>query len=442
MTIKDSVFQRAEAWSSLLSHLPATVRVGHGYLGVTRRIRAAERMNSSATESWLLSSLQRLLIHANTHVDFYRDFYREKGYSPRDFQTLADWEHVPVVTKQDLHSRPLSERCAQGRNGVPVNTGGTSGTPLAFLLERNASPFEWAHMHHIWCARGYRVSQLKLRIGGTYFTNGVPVVYHPRHNEYIVNANCSAQQVVDAVLALSEKHSFGWVHGYPSLVAEFAQVLGAQSSPSARSFVAKLKGVLLGSEFPAPMYRQPIAELLSSNIVSWYGQSEMTVLARETAKGVYQSLATYGYTEAVPLVGGDQSRLVSTSLCNFVHPFIRYDTGDLISPIASYDGSLAFRISEGRIGDFILDRNGRKLSLTSIIFGRHHACFNDILHLQVRQTQPGHITLLVVPRDAGHDLSALTSGFDFTGLAFDFDVAIVDRPYRTTSGKLKLLLDA
>ena len=441
MTIRDLVFQRAERWAALLSHLPATLRVGHGYLGEMRRIRAAECMTGTAMESWLLSSLKMLLIHANTHVEFYRDFYREKGYSPTDFRTLADWQRVPVVTKQDLQSKPLSARSAQGRNGVLVNTGGTSGTPLAFMLERNASTFEWAHMHRIWYARGYRVSQLKLRIGGTYFTSGVPISYHPRHNEYIVNANCSAQQVVDAVLAVSDQHSFSWVHGYPSLVAEFAQVLSERNSPSARNFVANLKGVLLGSEFPAPMYRKPIAELLSSNIVSWYGQSEMAVLARETAEGVYQSLSTYGYTEAVPTVDGHHSRLVSTSLCNFAHPFIRYDTGDLISPVSSYDGSLAFRIDEGRIGDFIVDRNGRKLSLTSIIFGRHHACFNDVLHLQVRQTQPGHITLLVVPKGSGRDLSDLASGFDFTGLALSFDVTILDKPFRTAAGKLKLLLD-
>lgn len=442
MPLKELIFKSAERYSASLSHIPAVLRVGVGYGRNSRAIREAERCNASTAESRLLTRLQKLLTHANTHVAFYRDFYREKGYSPQALQSLGDWEQVPVATKQDLQKHPLAARCVPGQAGVLANTGGTSGAPLAFMLERNATPLEWAHMHHIWSAHGYHVSQLKLRIGGTYFNHSAPISYHPRHNEYIVNANCPMPEVVEAVLALSERKLFRWVHGYPSLVAEFAQALAVRKNSAAHQFVSRLNGVLLGSEFPAPVYREPIARLLSSNIVSWYGHSEMALLARETAEGVYQSLPTYGYAEAVPSDRGHEHRLVCTSLHNFVHPFIRYDTGDLISPVFSEGGALAFRIREGRVGDFVVDRDGRQLSLTSIIFGRHHAAFNDALHLQVRQTHAGHITLLVVPQVQPGDPTGLMAGFDFTGLALGFDIQILDKPVRTAAGKLKLKVDA
>lgn len=442
MQLKDLIFRYAERYSTPLSHIPASCRVGSGYLRTAREIREAQTRNAKSAEAILRPRLQRVLLHAATHVPFYREFYRDHNYDARAFQTVNDWTHVPVVTKQDLQRYPLEARCAQGVDGVTANTGGTSGSPLAFKLEHNATPIEWAHMHHIWSAHGYHVSQLKLRIGGTYFDHGAPISYHPRHNEYIVNANCPMPAVVEAVLALSERKLFRWVHGYPSLVAEFAQALAALQNSAAHRFVANLRGVLLGSEFPAPVYREPIARLLSSNIVSWYGHSEMALLARETAEGVYQSLPTYGYAEAIPSDGGSEHRLVCTSLHNLVHPFIRYDTGDLISPVFSDGGALAFRIREGRVGDFVEDRNGRQLSLTSIIFGRHHAAFNDALHLQVRQTHPGHITLLVVPKVLPGDPAGLMAGFDFTGLALGFDIQILDKPVRTAAGKLKLKVDA
>ncbi len=98
--------------------------------------------------------------------------------------------------------------------------------------------------------------------------------------------------------------------------------------------------------------------MLTANIVSWYGYSEMTVLPRETAKGVYESLPSYGYAEAVPNEYGGDCRLVCTGLHNRVHPFIRYDTGDLVEPVSQHGGSLAFRIAEGRVGDFVHDRQG------------------------------------------------------------------------------------
>ncbi len=314
--------------------------------------------------------------------------------------------------------------------------------PLNFLLEHSALPVEWAHMHAIWKSHGYRSSHLKLRIGGAYMADDTPFSYHPRHNEFVVNANCPMLQVVVAVLALPARHKVRWIHGYPSLVAEFALALANYGGDQAEIFRSRLYGVLLGSEFPAPMYREPINRVLSTNIVSWYGHSEMAVLARETGAGIYQSFATYGFAEAVPTADGEHHSLVCSSLRNLAHPFIRYDTGDLIEPVSSVGSSLAFRIKEGRIGDFVTDRCGRRLALTSIIFGRHHSGFDEVQHLQVRQDAPGRITLLVVPRSASFDIQALRSGFDFSGLDLDWHLEIVLEAVRSKLGKIKLKIES
>lgn len=441
ISTKDRLFRFAEGHASLLAHIPAPLRIGRGYERMKQLIRQSEAWSEDQTAAWLLPRLQRLLVHAAAEVPFYRWFYEQARYDVRSLRTLDDWSQVPVVTKQDLQKHALEQRCAKGVAGNPANTGGTSGTPLAFMLEASATPVEWAHMHHIWSAHGYHVSQMKLRIGGTYFPHDAPFVYHPRHNEYIVNANCPMPEVARAVLALSTSTPFRWVHGYPSLVAEFAREVARHSGPEAHRFVAHLRGVLLGSEFPAPVYREAITAHLTSNIVSWYGHSEMALLARETTEGTYQSLPTYGYAEAVPSTDGQGERLICTALHNRVHPFIRYDTGDRVSTVSRLLGSLAFRIEEGRVGDFVQDRSGRQLSLTSIIFGRHHCAFNEVLHLQVRQTIPGHITLLLVPQVTTADVVSLTAGFDFEGLDLTFDVQLVDQPVRTVSGKLKLKVD-
>jgi phenylacetate-CoA ligase len=441
LSTKDRLFRLAEGHASLLAHIPAPLRIGRGYGRMKRLIQQSETWSEGETAAWLLPRLQLLLVHVAAEVPFYRWFYEHARYDVRSLRTLDDWSQVPVVTKQDLQKHALEQRCAKGVAGNPANTGGTSGTPLAFMLEASATPVEWAHMHHIWSAHGYHVSQMKLRIGGTYFPHDAPFVYHPRHNEYIVNANCPMPEVARAVLALSASRPFRWVHGYPSLVAEFAREVARHRDLLAYRFVAHLRGVLLGSEFPAPVYREAIAAYLTSNIVSWYGHSEMALLARETTEGTYQSLPTYGYAEAVASTDGQGERLVCTALHNRVHPFIRYDTGDRVSTVSRLVGALAFRIEEGRVGDFVQDRSGRQLSLTSIIFGRHHGAFNEVLHLQVRQTIPGHITLLLVPQATTADVVSLTAGFDFAGLDLTFDVQLVDQPVRTASGKLKLKVD-
>lgn len=438
MRLRDAVLGATERFSVPLSYTPNFLRVGFGYLREKRMLSAIETLEPEVWEKQLYSKLRALLETSVKYVEFYRSFYRAQGFEVGDFKCLDDWSLVPIVKKSDFQAFSLEARSATRGVGVVCNTGGTSGEPLAFFLPSGATALEWAHMHRVWESRGYRSAHLKLRFGGVYFQTDAPVAFHPRHNEFIVNANASMSQVVRAVLELSRRHVFRWVHGYPSLVADFAHAL-EQVGEGAAVFRQRLYGALLGSEFPAPVYREPISRILSSNIISWYGHSEMALLARETAQGVYQSFASYGYTEAVGNDSGSEGyRLVSTSLHNRVHPFIRYDTGDLVEPVSCGGGSLAFRISEGRVGDFVLDRQQRRLSLTSIIFGRHHSAFDRLLHLQVKQDVPGRLTLLAVMRPNSLSLDDLRGGFDFTGLDLEWNIEVLDSPLRTASGKIKL----
>lgn len=424
-----------------LTRVPFVFRLGPQYARSTRAMGKAEPLPSEEMARLVLAQSQALVRHAFEHVDFYRQHYQRHGFSPDDLQGFEDVSCIPVVTKADLQAVPIAARCAKGARGTKVNTGGTSGQPLEFLLDRHAFAREWAHMHHIWKAHGYRQEHLKLTFRGKHFDGGEAMRYNAVHNEYMVNANSSMSEVVEAVAQLPRGRVIRWLHGYPSLVAEFAHSMAALPAPELAAFQARLYGVLLGSEYPAPVYREAISETLSSNIVSWYGHSEMAILARETAHGVYTSYPTYGFAEAVPAADGNGHRLVCTSLHNRVHPFIRYDTGDLIDPVSQSGGRLSFRIREGRVGDFVLDRQGRKLALTAIIFGRHHAAFSMIQHVQVCDHGAGRIALIVTPKGDSVDPAMLMAGFDLADLNIDLELRLVGNPIRTPAGKIRLKVD-
>lgn len=441
LVVKNFVEQLPEVAGRPLARIPFAFRLGAEYIKSGDSIRQWLSSDQERLEGQLLEKLRFVLRVAVERVPFYQQFYREAHFDPNDLRELSDWKHVPVVTKRDFQRFPLEARRARGKAGLRVNTGGTSGQPLEFLLDKHAFAREWAHMHHIWKARGYNPRHLKLTLRGKYLRREEAIRYNPVHNEYVVNANCSMSEVVEALASLPRRSHLRWVHGYPSLVAEFAHCLSDQAPGFAAELRHRLFGVLLGSEYPAPVYCAVIEDVLSNNIVSWYGHSEMAVLARETSAGVYESLPTYGYAEALPSNDGAAHRLVCTSLHNTVHPFIRYDTGDLIEPVTSSPGGLAFRIREGRIGDFVVDRQGRKLGLTAIIFGRHHAAFASLKHLQVRDEGNGRMTLIVTPRDTGVSGIEIAKGFDFAGLDIDWRVEIVDGPVRTQAGKIQLKIN-
>ncbi len=423
-----------------LANVPFVLRLGLVYPKMQKAITRAENNGLATLNRQRFEQMRSLLYYAREKVKFYREFYCRKGFSVDEFRSLSDWERIPVVTKKDLQSTPLTTRLAQDVKGMKINTGGTSGQPLEFFLDHQAFAREWAHMHHIWKARGYRQQHLKLTLRGKHFDRSQALRYNAVHNEYVVNASCPMSQIVKSVLALPRGTLIHWIHGYPSLVAEFAHVLSKQDTLLVADFRTRLFGVLLGSEYPAPMYRTVIEQVLSSNIVSWYGHSEMSVLAREVALGMYASLPSYGYAEALPVEGSTDYRLVCTSLHNQAHPFIRYDTGDLIEPISQLGGSLTFRIKEGRVGDFVLDRHGNRHALTAIIFGRHHEAFEHIQHIQVRDEGQGRVILVVTPRDSVVETSTLIHKFDLNDLDIEWQLQVVDEPIRTQTGKIRLKL--
>lgn len=438
--LKQIVEELPESIGRPLSRVPFTLRLGPTYASFAYKIKAAESNPSSTFEQHVAPELNSLLAEVTGKCAFYQDFYQQQGYQLSAIQSFADWDKVPIVTKSDLQSVSIAQRSFLGRKGMKINTGGTSGQPLEFYLDKNAFAREWAHMHFIWKAHGYRPQHLKLTFRGKHFDSTQAIRYNAVHNEYVVNANSSMEEVVQAVLGLPSSSLIRWLHGYPSLIAEFAHAVAALEPAQIERLRGRLFGALLGSEYPAPVYRSVIESVLTTNVVSWYGHSEMAVLAREIAHGVYQSLPTYGFAEAVPTEDGNAYRLVCTSFHNRVHPFIRYDTGDLIEPIAQAGGSLTFRIAEGRVGDFIVDRNGKRHSLTAIIFGRHHDAFNQLRHLQVREESTGIITLVITPKDISIDVDLVMQGFDLDDLPIEWRIEKVSEPIRTAAGKIRLKL--
>src|SRR5690606_17785337 len=123
-----------------------------------------------------------------------------------------------------------------------------------------------------------------------------------------------------------------WIHGYPSTVTGFLRELERIDSVLFEILLSRIKGVFLGSEYPAPLYRGYIERHCGLRTISWYGHSEMAILAPELdpGSGIYYPFYSYGFPEALPDDGG--YRLVATSTHNWAAPLIRYDTGDLVEP--------------------------------------------------------------------------------------------------------------
>lgn len=424
--------------ANLLARVPFSLRFYPDYTKTRDLIKQVSAMELSEVNQWIFSKLKSLVQHVYAENLFYRVYYDRHGYHPDRLKSLAHFQDVPVVTKKDFIEFTLEERSAPALGRIRINTGGTSGEPLEFYVDNKAFAREWAHMHWIWERFGYNFRNLKLTLRGKNLGNQL-LKYNAVHNEFIVNTYADKDLVVEQLKKVAWLTEIRWLHGYPSVTAEFCEWMADYRPDVLNALKPGLQGVLLGSEFPAPHYRSAITEILGVPIVSWYGHSEMCVLAYEKALNEYVPFPTYGYCEAVLTEDGIQ-HLIGTSLWNNVTPFIRYDTGDGIKADTEQGLVRHFSILDGRVGEFVVDHNGGRIGLTALIFGRHHAGFEHVKHVQVRQSEPGKMELLIVPRDPQTPLKRLKDHFDFSNVEIDVQIRMASEPVRTKTGKTPLLI--
>lgn len=423
----------------MAAQLPFGVRPGIANVYNTRQreITHVSRLSGRDRQRFVFSRVQPLAAWAYRRIPFYADLYLSAGIDPTRFQHFEELATLPVVTKKALQAVPLEHRSTILSSRALENTGGSSGQPLDFYIEPTSIPHEWAHMHHIWRRVGYKSRDLKIAFSGR-STIKDKLDYDSVRHHFAADIYSGWEAVAEKILALPFYARPKFLHGYPSAIFDFVEWLEDTGHPLLGSFRGRIRGLLLGSEYPSPEPRRRTEQILNCSSVSWYGHTERAVLAFEKdAKSVYHPFLSYGFVEAVP--GAEGQRLLGTSYYNQVCPFIRYDTGDLVEADVSDGVVESFQVVRGRAGEFIRDRQGNKVFLTGLIFGRHHRIFDYCRHIQIGQNVVGTAIVYVVPKkDSPDDWGQM---FDQDNVDLDFEFRQIRDPIRTASGKIPLLIN-
>lgn len=438
--IKDKSRQLAElippSAGVVLNYIPFPIRLGYNYKKFYRRADRMMNADHASRVDFIVSNMDAIYKHFRNHSPFYNHFLQQSGSDITEIRSLDDVARLPLITKAVLREMPVESRTILKYGLKQVNTGGTSGSPLSFFLEDNFYSREWSHMHYMWRKIGYDPTMTKITIRGK---NIVDIFkYRFNQNEFLINSYYSFKsEDYMKLLKVFRRYNTRFIHGYPSAIYYFLKEISV-SAPFLLEFLQEnIKGVMFGSEYPSPHFRDYIESLLTENTISWYGHTEGVVLAGEiNQKFEYVPFHSYGFTEAVR--SENHYHLVGTSYDNFAAPFIRYDTEDLITPKFNEYGLLeSFKITEGRLGDFVKDKNNKNISLTALIFGRHHRLFERVNFIQVKQIVPGQIIVYYSNTNLIENPSDL---FDSTNLNLDVFFQQVKEPFKTSYGKIPLLI--
>lgn len=409
------------------SILPFSLRLGSQYKRFHSLAETSLEWSDRQKEEYTIKVLHDIIEYAKKSFLCYRDLYRKHGVLDLEIHSLDDFQKLPTTDKAFFR-----EHANEFSGAYRLNTGGTTGTPFFFFVDKHAWAREWAHMHLIWEMRDYHYMNLNLALRGKNLRD-TNIRYNPVHNEFLINTYHPLADFLPELRRLFRKRNIQYIHGYPSAVYNFITELEKNCSrEEIFGFLSPIKGVLLHSEFPFPYMKEKFREY-HLPCISWYGHSEMCILAYDREfNNRYSPLATYGYAEI-----SDQ-HLLGTSFHNTDMPLIRYDTGDLVTPLESTENGLCkvFAIAEGRNGDFIEDLNGKQIPLTSLIFGRHHKAFEVAEHIQIHQDTPGEAVIYLIK--SGERIEHPETLFDLSALDVTFCVEQRQAPILSSSGKLKL----
>jgi len=430
MSLKSTLKSIAEnipySLGSKLAYIPFSVRLGRDYTIYRKQIQSHQD-----SFTYAIKHFSAIFEHAKEKYPFYQKLYKKAGVYHLKIQSVKDIQQLPIITKQDIRNHT-----DQFRGAMRINTGGTSGEPFSFYIDKNAFAREWAHMHAIWEKRGYKYTDLKITLRGKDLGSKA-FQYNPVHNEFIVNTYLPAASIKDEILNLFSTHTIKYLHGYPSAVYNFLSELSSVISTEEKMLLKKnLKACLLGSEFPLPYITDYIYQTWGLDYISWYGHSEMCILAYDEFKrNEYKVFPTYGLAEVA------DGRLIGTSFHNFDMPLIRYDTGDLIEANYSDEGLIeSFRVTQGRNGDYIVDKKGKHIPLTALIFGRHHEVFNYARFIQVEQVEAGNVVFHITSDE--HNSQKILNDLNMKNIDVNYSIQIHHEPIRTKSGKVSLKIQS
>ena len=415
MSLEDRLYPLLRSYSALPQW--AQSLVGFGYRCVPERCRLGKHYREFATlaeigESWTpeeiqeyqLKQLRIVLHHAAKFCPFYQRSFTRAGFRPEEVVKIDKLAGCPTLQKRDLleHRDEIASTAVSRRDRLYMTTGGSSGVPVGFYLQKGVSrPKEQAFLERMWHRAGYesgmRVAVIRGHTTTSRMSGRIAVFDATRNWMLFSSSHLTADRVTEYLEAL-ERFRPDMLHAYPSSALQLAECL----ERAGQSWRVPLRGLLCGSERLTLPQKRLLERVFRCRVYRWYGHSERVVLAGEGRESdLFYFFPQYGLVEFGAPDAEGLREVIGTSFHNLAMPLIRYRTGDYVR-IANpqTNGPLEFHWPAaadlaGRDHEFLVSGTNRRISLTT--FNMHDTIFDGLYAVQLFQERPGEAEFRYLP---------------------------------------------
>ncbi|MEI8314487.1 MAG: phenylacetate--CoA ligase family protein [Verrucomicrobiota bacterium] len=350
--------------------------------------------------------ITRLIRHAHAHTTWYRRVFEKLSLGPEDVRTLADFQRLPPLGKEEIR-QSRDEMVATQQPGplYAERTGGSTGVPLQYFYNRGS--YEWrlavSQRGYSWagCEDGAR----------QFYLWGEPIGTPPwparlktkLHNAFLRRRLVSSFRLTTDALhrCVAEINGFRplTIIGYTNALA-----LLAQHILDTRPLRHQPTGIITAAEGVNSLQRDVIQRAFGAPVFASYGSREFMLIGMEcdqhnglhlSADNLLIETIRPDGTLAAP---GEVGEILVTDLHNFGMPLIRYKIGDLgvlTTRVCSCGRGLPLleRV-EGRVLDMIRTPDGRMLP--GEFFPHLMKEFESVRQFQVIQTRLDRLQIKLV----------------------------------------------
>lgn len=297
----------------------------HKYL---RLLREAEQWSPEQMHAFQQQRLRQLLTTVVKEVPFYRDWFLDKRLDLADIQL----KQLPIVSKHIMRQEGIdrfTNRAFPSKDRLTSRSSGSTGEPFTFYETPESYSVNMAVKLHSWFEAGYRMGDRYMKIANSNRKSKLKQLQDSVNRCTYIPFYSMNEETVRQVLDNTERSKPLFIRSYPAPLYLLAKYRNSHPGYRFSPRHIMTTGSTLTQE-----YREEIERAFGCDIIDSYSCEGTPDVYETTAHDGYKVADYYGIIEVLDKdnrhVTDGVGRVVSTDLWNLAHPFLRYDTQDLV----------------------------------------------------------------------------------------------------------------
>lgn len=324
----------------LYKHRRWDMQLGRVFL---EELRQSQWWTWEQFQRYQISRLRQHLLHAEQHVPYYAELFRQEGIDCRSVSSVEDLRRIPVLEKRTIRDRPNDFLWGGSphRSWNKLFTSGTTGSPLALYSSRESFTRIWSFVFRLreWAGLSEPIVPRRVQFTGRDIVPDKRIAGKGRYwrmnapgDALLMSTTHISVESVPAYVDAMKRFRPDLVEGYPSAIALIARISGRLNLD-----LPSPKAVITSAETLTPEDRREIESAFGSPVLNQYASSDTGAFICSCEYGSLHVNPEFGVCEVVkhdgtPAGPGEEGEIVATSFCNREQVLIRYKIGDLASP--------------------------------------------------------------------------------------------------------------